>query len=281
MIDKENGLTVKAILPVHVFGLPAEMDAIQEVAAEYGLRIIEDACEAIGAEYRGRRVGTFGDAAVFAFYPNKQMTTGEGGMIVTDDDEIAARCRSLRNQGRDADGRWLRHTTLGYNYRLSDVQCALGCAQLSRIDKLLEARAQVASKYIEYLQDRDLVNLPCDIPGRSRSWFIFYVRLAGDGSMPELRDTVRSHLANEGIATQAYFPAIHRQPYFAGLFPGESFDLPETERASNTCLALPFFPGLSAKEIRHVVETLEAACLTQAVGASIPTKGTDAVLGRN
>jgi dTDP-4-amino-4,6-dideoxygalactose transaminase len=134
---------------------------------------------------------------------------------------------------------------------------------------------------MEYLQGQDFVNLPCEIPGRSRSWFIFYVRLAADGSAPELRDAVRSHLATEGIATQAYFPAIHRQPYFAGLFPGESFELPETERASNTCLALPFFPGLSAKEIHQVVEALEGACQTQTVGASIPTKGTDAVLRGN
>ena len=141
IISRETGRTVKAILPVHVFGLPADMEAIGEIASEYGLAVLEDSCEAIGAEWHGKRVGTFGQAGVFAFYPNKQMTTGEGGMIVTNDDTIATICRSLRNQGRDADGRWLKHVRLGYNYRMSDIQAALGLAQLERIEDLLEKRA--------------------------------------------------------------------------------------------------------------------------------------------
>ena len=141
-------------MPVHVFGFPVDMQAIGEIAAEYGLAILEDACEAIGAEFRGKRVGTFGNAAVFAFYPNKQMTTGEGGMVVTDDIRIAERCRSLRNQGRDADGRWLKHVCLGYNYRISDIQAALGLAQLERIDDLLAKRAGVADAILSLLRSR-------------------------------------------------------------------------------------------------------------------------------
>ncbi|HEY2548182.1 MAG TPA: DegT/DnrJ/EryC1/StrS family aminotransferase, partial [Candidatus Acidoferrum sp.] len=171
VFSKESGRIVKAILPVHVFGLPADMDAITEIASEYGLAILEDACEAIGAEFRGERVGTFGNAAVFAFYPNKQMTTGEGGMVVTDDVKIAERCRSLRNQGRDVDGRWLKHVTLGYNYRLSDIQAALGLAQLERIDELLAKRASVAERYLRLLRSEDSLTLPKTTSRVKRSWF--------------------------------------------------------------------------------------------------------------
>src|SRR5215467_3406722 len=210
LIDRENGSTVKAILPVHVFGLPADMGEINKLAQEFGLRVLEDACEAIGAEYDGQRVGTFGDAAVFAFYPNKQMTTGEGGMIVTNDAAIAAQCRSLRNQGRDADGRWLNHVTLGFNYRLSDIHCALGSAQLARIDELLSARERVANKYMELLQGQASLRLPFSDPRSRRSWFVFCVQLMADPTA-EFRTEVRDQLARSGIASQVYFPAIHRQ----------------------------------------------------------------------
>jgi len=267
VIDRENGLVVKAILPVHVFGLPAEMDAIDRLAAEYGLAILEDSCEAIGATYNGRSVGTFGEAAVFAFYPNKQMTTGEGGMIVTDNAKIAEQCRSLRNQGRDVDGRWLKHVTLGYNYRLSDIQCALGCAQLARIDELLAGRTRVANRYVELLKGLDLVRLPHVDSRSTRSWFVFYVQFMGESSTSELRDEVREHLANAGIASQTYFPAIHKQPYFIEITGGAQCDLPVTEWASNTCLAIPFFPSLSEAEIRDVVNTLGEAVQDRTPGA--------------
>jgi len=150
LIDRQSGRVVKAIMPVHIFGLPCQMDALMEIAREYDLLVIEDACEAIGAEFDGQRTGTFGNAGVFAFYPNKQMTTGEGGMITTNDPRVAELCRSMRNQGRDTDGAWLRHVRIGYNYRLSELHAALGLAQLERIDEILAARAEIASRYSEF-----------------------------------------------------------------------------------------------------------------------------------
>lgn len=268
LIDVEAGLIVKGILPVHVFGLPAEMDVITELAEEYDLWVLEDACEAIGAEYKGRRVGTFGDAAVFAFYPNKQMTTGEGGMIVTDDPDLAAQCRSLRNQGRDADGRWLKHTTLGYNYRLSELHCALGCAQLSRIDTLLDARNRVAREYMNLLGGRDFLRLPYSDSDSTRSWFVFVIQVAAD-SGAQCRDNIRIHLEKAGIASQAYFPAIHRQPYFAQAVPHLPGELPATEQASDSCIALPFFPALASSDIQRVVETVLDACDAQGLSARL------------
>jgi len=256
VIDRDNGLMVKAILPVHVFGVPADMGSLQEIAQEYGLQLLEDACEAIGAEYRGKRVGTFGAAAVFAFYPNKQMTTGEGGMIVTDDARIAEECRSLRNQGRDSDGRWLSHVRLGYNYRLSDILCAVGCGQLERIDELLNDRSRVAQRYIELLQQaEDSLRIPQANNDAKRSWFVFVVQMNGS-SGSEARENVRARLKDAGIATQAYFPPIHQQPYFQGIISDKTLELPITEHAGETCLALPFFSKMSDTEIELVVSNL-------------------------
>src|SRR4029077_13229664 len=179
LINRRSGHTLKAILPVHVFGVPCEIAPILEAAREYGLRVLEDACEALGAEYRGRRVGTFGDAAVFAFYPNKQMTCAEGGMLVTDDSQIAGLCRSLRNQGRDEDSSWLRHIHLGYNYRLSDLHCSLGLAQLERVEELLAARERVAVAYSRGLSAIRHIKVPRAFPDTKRSWFVYVVQLLG------------------------------------------------------------------------------------------------------
>jgi dTDP-4-amino-4,6-dideoxygalactose transaminase len=258
VISRESGRIVKAILPVHVFGLPVDMQAIGEIASEYGLAILEDACEAIGAEFRGRRVGTFGNAAVFAFYPNKQMTTGEGGMIVTDDAKIAERCRSLRNQGRDADGRWLKHVCLGYNYRLSDIQAALGLAQLERIDDILGHRASVAERYLSLLRSEDSLTLPETPSHAKRSWFVFVIRTTGPLA-EEKRDVVRAHLADRGIASQIYFPPIHCQPYFKELEYPQTCDLAVTESVSKTCLAIPFATRLSNAEIQFVAASIREA----------------------
>lgn len=258
VISNGSGRIVKGILPVHVFGLPVDMDAITEIAAEYGLVVLEDACEAIGAEFRGRRVGTFGNAAVFAFYPNKQMTTGEGGMVVTDDARIAELCRSLRNQGRDADGRWLKHVNLGYNYRLSDVQAALGLAQLERIDELLTKRASVAEKYLRLLHSEDSLTLPETPSHTKRSWFVFVIRTTGELA-EQKRDALRASLADAGIASQIYFPPIHEQPYFKQLGNPETVALPVTENVSKTCLAIPFFTRLSDAQIQSVVATIREA----------------------
>ncbi|TFH39882.1 MAG: DegT/DnrJ/EryC1/StrS family aminotransferase, partial [ANME-2 cluster archaeon] len=168
----------KAILPVHVFGQPCEMDAIMNIAKKHNLAVIEDACEAVGAEYNGRKAGTFGDASVFAFYPNKQMTTGEGGIIVTDDDDIATLCRSLRNQGRSEDEEWLNHVRLGYNYRLDEMSCALGIGQLNRIDELLDKRTRVAEEYARQLSDVVGITTQYLDPNVKMSWFVYVVQVS-------------------------------------------------------------------------------------------------------
>ena len=255
LIDLRTGRLVRAIVPVHVFGVPCEMDPIMEMAEEYGLRVIEDSCEAIGANYRGRKAGTFGDAAAFAFYPNKQMTTGEGGMIVTNDERIALECRSMRNQGRDATSEWLQHVRLGYNYRLSDIHAALGSVQLERIAELLEERARVASAYSAMLANHSQLRLPFHPADTVPSWFVYVIQIKATKAV---RDQVISILRSHGIGCQAYFPAIHQQPYMRE-FAGGDANLPYTEQAAATCLALPFFSQMTESQIAYVCEQLELA----------------------
>jgi perosamine synthetase len=250
-VNSRSGRILKAILPVHVFGFPCEMGPILEIAREFNLVVIEDACEAIGAEWNGRRVGTFGDAAAFAFYPNKQLTTAEGGMIVTDNPEVASVCRSLRNQGRREDGQWLLHVRMGYNYRLSDVHCALGLAQLERIDEMLSARERLAALYSERLRGIPELVPPLDTPNGKRGWFVYPVRLRG--SAPRvLRDVLMAGLKERGIASRAYFGAIHRQPYFQEIQVSSRRPLPHTELASENCVALPFFPSMTEEQLNEV-----------------------------
>jgi perosamine synthetase len=250
-ISRRSGRVLKALLPVHMFGLPCEMESILEIAREFSLCVVEDACEALGAEYRGRRVGGFGDAAAFAFYPNKQITTAEGGMVVTDNPRVARLCRSLRNQGRGEDGEWLLHVRLGYNYRLSDVHCALGMAQLERIDELLAARARVATLYSRVLAEIPEIGLPTDPPAARRSWFVYPIRLRGF-SPAFLRECLMAGLRERGIASRAYFAAIHRQPYFRGEGLAPRRPLPQTDAASESCLALPLFPSMTEEQVADV-----------------------------
>lgn len=251
MVNRKTGGTLKAILPVHVFGLPCDMNAILEIAEEFNLKALEDACESLGAEFAGRRAGTFGDAAAFGFYPNKQMTTAEGGMIVTDDPDVAAACRSLRNQGRDESSGWLKHDRLGYNFRLSELHCALGLAQLERIEELLAARARVASVYAQRLAGIPEVRLLEDTPRSIRSWFVYVIRTQGPGAH-ELRNRLMDGLRARGIACQVYFPAIHRQPYFPEYLSSSQGSLPQTELAADRTLALPFFSTMTNEEIEEV-----------------------------
>src|ERR1700739_2005968 len=273
LTNKFTGRTIKAVLPVHVFGVSCDMAPILELAREFGLQVIEDACEALGAEYHGRRAGTFGNAATFAFYPNKQITTGEGGMIVTNDEGLAKHCRSLRNQGRDEDASWLSHARLGYNYRLSELQCALGIAQLERATELLEARERAANAYHKALARIPRLILPSNFEDIKRSWFVYVVQL--DLPAPRaIRDRILARLRERGVECQAYFPAIHRQPYVAAACRLTAFNpLPCAESAADRCFALPFFPSLDETQVKYVADTLAgilADGITRCTSVSLP-----------
>lgn len=245
---------LRAILTVDAFGQPADYDPISEVAERHDLLVIEDACEAIGAEYRGRRAGTLGDAAVFAFYPNKQMTTGEGGMIVTDRQEWAGLFRSLRNQGRDVHDAWLNHTRLGYNYRLGEMSAALGLSQLGRIEDLLIRRKRVAEWYNERLADVEGLQIPFVASTTTRmSWFVYVVRITGDVGRNEVMD----RLKEQGIPSRPYFTPIHLQPFYVEKFGYRRGDFPMTEEAGDTCLALPFSSVMTEEQVSYVCERLQ------------------------
>lgn len=248
----------RAILPVDVFGQPADYDALTEISQEFGLTVIEDACEAIGAEYNGRKAGALGDMAVFGFYPNKQMTTAEGGIIVTDRGEWDLLFRSLRNQGRDESGTWLNHVRLGYNYRLNEMSAALGVTQLARIDELLQKRESIAQMYNERLRDVDGVSIPYRAPTTTRmSWFVYVIRLA-----PEInRDKVMARLHRQEIACRPYFTPIHLQPLYVERFGHRPGDFPTTEAVAQSTLALPFHSNLSEETIDLVCERLRQAIL--------------------
>ena len=252
-LSRRHGRRLKAILPVHVFGQTAEMDPILEIAERYGLAVIEDACEAIGAGYKGRSAGTIGDAGVFAFYPNKQMTTGEGGMIVTGHQSWDALFRSLRNQGRDVFDGWLAHSRLGYNYRLDELSAALGAVQASRLDELLAKRERVAGWYGERLAGLEGVVRPAPAPWTTRmSWFVYVVRLAPSHD----RDRVIRELEARGIPARPYFPPIHLQPFYRGRFGLRPGDFPVTEAAGASCLALPFFGTMREEQVDTVCGAL-------------------------
>jgi perosamine synthetase len=263
--NKRTGKILKAILPVHVFGQPCDMRPLLEIAREFNLVILEDACEAIGAEYCGQPVGTFGDAAAFAFYPNKQITSGEGGMIVTDSPQVAAECRSMRNQGRDENSQWLTHVRLGYNYRLSDLHCALGIAQLERIQELLGQRARVAASYSRQLDSIPGLILPITTSRDNRSWFAYVIRI--EGSHPaSRRESLMRVLRQRGIASQAYFPAIHKQPYFAEICGKPAPELPQTEAAAESCVALPLFSRMTEEQITEVTDAVREFSATGFTG---------------
>ena len=244
----------KAILAVDVFGQPANMEEIMELANKYDLKVIEDSCEAIGAEHNGNKVGTIADASVFAFYPNKQMTTGEGGMIVTDDEEIASLCDSMRNQGRSNNSQWLSHVRLGYNYRLDEMSCALGIAQLERIEEILEKRTEVAKKYNSLFEDIDEVKiLKIDKRTTKMSWFVYVIQLAEGID----RNEVMNYLRDNDIQCKPYFTPIHLQPFYKKQFGYKRGDFPITEKVTDSTIALPFYNNLKDEEIEYVVEKVK------------------------
>jgi perosamine synthetase len=247
----------RAILPVHIFGYPAEMDAFEAIARRHGLAIVEDACEALGARHPdGRPVGGRGNPAVFGFYANKQITTGEGGMVTLGDPALKERIDSERNQGRSPQRDWLDHDRLGFNYRLSDIACALGLAQLERLEELLAARARIASLYREALGSIRGLQLPCpDMEGSRRGWFVFVVQLPPRAD----RDTVVRALAAEGVQSKPYLPAIHLMRFYRERFGHRPGELPVSEDVAARSIALPFFVGMKEWEVRCVADVLREA----------------------
>jgi dTDP-4-amino-4,6-dideoxygalactose transaminase len=243
----------KAILSVDVFGQPADYDAIRAVAQRHGLQLIEDSCEALGATYKGKNAGTFGASAVFAFYPNKQMTTGEGGAIVTDDDRAADLMRALRNQGRAAGDTWLQHTHLGYNYRITEMSAALGRVQLGRLDELVAKRNQVAQWYSQRLTALSQVETPQVLPDTTRmSWFVYVIRLAAGID----RDALVNKLSALGIPSRPYFAPIHLQHFMVERFGYQTGDFPITEDLGDRSLALPFSSVMKEADVDLVCSEL-------------------------
>jgi perosamine synthetase len=245
----------RAIIVVHTFGTPAALGEILEVARRHQLFVIEDACEALGAQFDSRKVGSFGAAAVFGFYPNKQITSAEGGMLVTNDSNVAAFARKLRNQGRRESGEWLQHEELGYNYRISEMNCALGAAQLQRIESILQRREAIARQYHRHLQNQaDLELPPLELPHRRISWFVYVLRLDRRFAASH-RDRIVQEMASRGIACGRYFAPVHLQPAYRSQ-PHRCMSLTQTESIAPRTLALPFFNQLADNQIAEVCDTL-------------------------
>jgi perosamine synthetase len=272
------GERTTGLLPVHIFGYPADLPALERLAAERRLWIVEDACEALGAAHAdGTPVGARGHAAVFAFYANKQITTGEGGAVVCPDPGVKERIDSERNQGRAADMGWLDHDRLGFNYRLDELSCALGLAQLERLDELLAGRARVAELYGEALAEIDGLELPCpDQGGDRRSWFVYVVQLPRGVD----RDAAVLAMRERGVDSKPYLPAIHLMSFYRERFGHREGEFPVCEDVAARSLALPFFPQLTDTEIeqvagtlRGVIESAQVSGLTSATNPGSPRPG--------
>ena len=243
----------KAIVAVDIFGYPAEYDELLALCDRHGIALIEDSCEALGARYKGRPLGSHGWPAVWAFYPNKQMTTGEGGMVTTQSEDEWRLLRSLRNQGRSDSGGWLEHVRLGYNYRLDDVRAALGLGQLGKLDEILALRSSVAERYAELLAGIDGVEVPfADDADHIRSWFVYVVALPDN----DARERVIAHFEQERIGYNRYLPSVHLQPYMRERYGFREGMLPVSEDCSARTLALPFHARLGRDDQEYVVETL-------------------------
>jgi len=254
-IEHVRSSRTRGILPVHVFGQPCDMTALQRIASRYGWTILEDACEAIGAEVDGRKVGSFGRAGTFAFYPNKQITTGEGGAVTTDDPRLAELARSMSNQGRGPEGGWYEHVRIGYNYRLDELSAALGVVQLNRIEEILSRREAVAAMYEQGLAEMPGVQTPPRAPGTVRSWFVYVVTL-DDGID---REAVMTRLREQGVACRAYFAPIHLQDFYRQRFGYKPGAFPVTESVAARTLALPFHNHLTQADVRTVCDVLQDA----------------------
>ena len=245
----------KAILPVVVFGNPVGLDKVCDIAEKHNLFVIEDSCEGLGSKLNGKKIGTFGTMSLFAFYPNKQITTGEGGMILADDDDLADMCVSLRNQGRGKGGGWLAHDRLGYNYRLSDINCAMGIVQLSRLDEFVTKRRNVAKMYYELLGDDDRLIVPQEPDGCEMSWFVFVVRLAQ--SNIDRRNAILKAMLERGVQVSNYFPPVYLQPFMVEKYGFKKGDFPITDEVCDSTIALPFHNNLTRKEVEIVITELK------------------------
>ena len=237
----------KGILVVHIFGQSADMTKIMQLAKKYKLKVVEDACESLGSSYKGQPTGTMGDAGVFAFYPNKQMTTGEGGMVVTNSTKIYDQCKSLRNQGRNAQGDWLTHIQLGYNYRLDEMSASLGITQLKKLDWMISEKQKIAAWYGKYLGENKNILLPQTAPERTHSWFVYVIRVTNGK-----RNDLLQHLSEQKIQTKPYLPVIHLQPFMKKMFGYKKKSFPIAEKISSETLALPFYIGLTEQDIKHI-----------------------------
>ena len=255
-IEEKITKRTKAILPVHIFGHPCEMDIILKIAKKHNLAVIEDACEALGAEYKGKKVGSLGDCGVFAFYPNKQITTAEGGIIVTDNKKIADLCKSMRNQGRDEEENWLSHKRLGFNYRMGELNACLGAVQMGRIEEILGKRERVAQMYDKNLKNIKGISIPYVSPDVKISRFVYVIRLDSKLFSKSDRDEVIKKMAERGINCKNYFPPIHLEPFYVEMFGYEKGDFSVTESVSGSTIALPFYNNLDEKEVRYICDNL-------------------------
>ena len=259
LVEQAATERTRALLPVHVYGNPCRIEELESLARTHSWALIEDSCEALGGSLNARMLGSFGDASVFAFYPNKQITTGEGGMVLTDDDALAERLRSLRNQGRDADGTWMHHIQLGFNYRIDEMSAALGVAQLERLAELRAGRNAVIGYYAEALSGRDWVRPPRLAPGTEVDWFVYVVRL--DPAID--RDGLVGQLMDRGVPSRPYFSPIHLQPFYAEQFGYGPGSFPITERIARSTLALPFSSRMEEGAVAEVVAALDDAVAEQ------------------
>ncbi len=251
-IEKAITKKTKAILVVHIFGQTASMARIMKTAREYKLKVIEDACESLGAKYKNKMAGTFGDIGVYAFYPNKQMTTGEGGMMVMRQRKNYELCSSLRNQGRNKDGNWLIHERLGYNYRMDEMSAALGTTQIKKLDWMIRQKQKIAKWYNQELFGYSGVVRPQVAPARYHSWFVYVVRI-----LNHKRDWLMKKLAQDGIQSKPYLPVIHLQPFMKKLFQYQTNDFPVAEKIASQTLALPFYIGLTRKDVQTICNCIK------------------------
>lgn len=252
-IEKVVSKKTKAILPVHIFGQSADMFEIMKIARKYKLKVIEDACESLGADYNGKKTGSFGDFGIFAFYPNKQMTTGEGGMITTDSNKLYKLCCSLRNQGRGEGTDWLDHVRLGYNYRMDEMSAILGVTQLKKLEWMINKKRQIVKWYNEFLGDDKNVIVPRIGLNRTHTWFVYVIRITNGK-----KDVVYKKLNNAGIQVKNYLPVIHLMPFMREKYGYKKGDFPIAEKVSSQTLALPLYIGLTKSNIEYISASVKS-----------------------